>query len=116
MKPRGLVLALIAVLTVCLSTRAANDEWKPIDPAELSLKAPIVEKSADAEGLFWEVRIDDSTRDLILNHYIRIKVFTERGRETQSKIDIPFGNFYGQVDIKDIAGANYQTRRYCSRA
>jgi len=104
MKPRGLLLALMAVLTVCLSTRAANDEWKPIDPGEVSLKAPIVEKGADAEGLFWEVRIDDGTRDLILNHYIRIKVFTERGRETQSKIDIPFGNFFGQVDIKEIAG------------
>jgi hypothetical protein len=98
-------------LLLCLLTssaalvQAAGDEWKPIDPAHLSLKTSTVEKDADAEGLFWEVRIDDNPEgDLIFNHYIRVKVFTERGRESQSKIDLPFGNLYGgNVKIKDIA-------------
>jgi hypothetical protein len=66
----------------------------------------VVEKDADdAEALFWEVRIDDDPEgDLIFTHYIRIKVFTNRGRESQSKIDIPFGKFYGrEIKIKDIA-------------
>lgn len=82
-----------------------GDEWRPIDPANLSLKAAVVEKDADAEALFWEVRVDDNPDgDLILSHYIRIKVFTERGRESQSKIDIPFGKLSGsEIRIKDIA-------------
>ena len=100
-------LALVAVfgLLVCaISTRAAYDDWKLVDPGELALKAPVVEKDADAEALFWEVRInDDPEGDLIFNHYIRIKVFTDRGRESQSKIDIPYGNVSGEIKIKDVA-------------
>jgi hypothetical protein len=67
--------------------------------------APVVEKDADAEAIFWEVKVnDDPDGDLIFTHYIRIKVFTERGRESQSKIDIPFGNFFGSnIKIQDIA-------------
>jgi len=100
-------LALVAVfgLLVCaISTRAAYDDWKLVDPGELALKAPVVEKDADAEALFWEVRInDDPEGDLIFNHYIRIKVFTDRGRESQSKIDIPYGNVGGEIKIKDVS-------------
>lgn len=102
---------LLLVLSVSLfyahSTFAAPfDGWKPIEPAVLSMKEPVVEKDADAEAIFWEVKIDDYTQeDLVLNHYLRIKVFTERGREAQSKVDIPFGNLFGvQVKVEDIAG------------
>lgn len=105
--PFALVVCLLAVIVVAGATPAAAvfEDWKPVDPAELTLKTPTVEKDADAEGLFWEVRIDDSPDgDLIFNHYLRVKVFTDRGRESQSKIDLPFGNFYGrEVKIKDIA-------------
>ena len=98
------LLAGFLLFIVAHSTRAALDDWKPVDPSELTLKTPTVEKDADAEALFWEVRIDDDPEgDLIFNHYIRIKVFTDRGRESQSKIDIPFGNLGGEIKIKDIA-------------
>jgi hypothetical protein len=79
---------------------AAGDDWKPVDPSELALKTPVVEKDADAEVLQWEVRVDDDAEDLVFSNYIRIKVFTERGRESQSKVDIPF---YGKYKIKDVA-------------
>jgi Domain of Unknown Function with PDB structure (DUF3857) len=84
---------------------AAGDEWKPVDPSELALKTPVVEKDADAEALFWEVRIDDGDiGELVFTHYLRVKVFTERGRESQSKIDIPFGKIFGSnIKIKEIA-------------
>lgn len=102
----ALYLAVVCLFsgTTSRSTVAA-DGWKPIDPAHLALKAPLVEKDADAEALFWEVKIDDSPNgDLIFSHYIRIKVFTERGRESQSKIDIPFGKLSGrEIKINDIA-------------
>ena len=79
----------------------AGDEWRPVDPADLALKAPIVEKDADAEAIFWEVRVDDSVLDeLSLRNYIRIKVFTDRGKEAQSKVDLAY---VGNNRIKDIA-------------
>src|SRR5688572_2221255 len=98
------LLALSASIAPGPATAAAED-WKPVDPAELALKSPTVEKEADAEGLFWEVRIDDDTAgDLVFTHYLRVKVFTDRGRESQSKIDLPFGKLYGtEIKIKDIA-------------
>jgi hypothetical protein len=99
------LLALMAAAFAPSPVTAAVEDWKPVDPAELALKSPIVEKEADAEGLFWEVRIDDNPDgNLIFTHYLRVKVFTERGRESQSKIDLPFGKLYGtEIKIKDIA-------------
>ena len=102
-------LPLICVL-VCLllafpaSIRATGDEWKPVDPGHLALKSATVEKDADAEALFWEVRIEDTpSGDLVFNHYLRVKVFTERGRESQSKVDLLFGKLYGsETKIRDI--------------
>lgn len=111
-------LACLMLAVVCLISgasvpvaRASGDEfkeWRPIDQSVFNIKEPVVEKDADAEALFWEVRMaDEVERNLdygsvrtVLEHYIRIKVFTERGRETQSKIDIPFGK---DVEIRDIA-------------
>src|SRR5215203_5764517 len=99
----GVFLCLLSSSSV--SIRAAGEEWKPIDPLELSLKNAMVEKEADAEAIFWEVRIDDNPEgDLIFNHYIRVKVFTERGRESQSKIDILYGKLYGsETKVSDIS-------------
>jgi hypothetical protein len=103
----ALIVCLLALTAAFApgSATAAVEDWKPVDPAELALKSPTVEKEADAEGLFWEVRIDDNEDgDLIFTHYLRVKVFTDRGRESQSKIDLPFGKLYGtEIKIKDIA-------------
>jgi hypothetical protein len=80
------------------------DDWRPVDPGDLALKAPVVEKDADAEAIFWEVRLSDEldggTPRTVLRHYVRIKIFSERGRESQSKIDIPF---LSNWKIEDIA-------------
>ena len=101
---------LIALFVCLLSLAPISavpmwEDWKPVDPAELALKSPTVEKEADAEGLFWEVRIDDNPDgNLIFSHYIRVKVFTDRGRESQSKIDLEYGKLYGtEIKIQDIA-------------
>ncbi len=96
----------IPLFAFCLIASAAlpalaGENWKPVDPADLALKAPTVEKEADAEAIFWEVRVDDSQPyELSLKNYIRIKVFNERGRESQSKVDLPY---LGYNQIKDIA-------------
>jgi hypothetical protein len=78
----------------------AGDDWRAIDPAELALKASVVEKDADAEALFWEVRVDDGDAgEIVFSHYVRVKVFTERGKESQSQIDL---QYFGGNKIKDI--------------
>lgn len=103
-KSRSLALAISAAICLAVSLSVRADDWKPIDPAHLNLKAPVVEKDADAEAIFWEVRVADEDQGseyrTILSHYVRIKVFTERGKESQSKIDLPYLDRY---NIKDIA-------------
>jgi len=98
-------LVLLFVLFVCLfqvSPGVFAQQWKPIDPSHLELKAPVVEKEADAEVLLWEVYINDSSPTTTdFTHFIRIKVFSDRGKESQSKVDLPY--FTG-VQIKDISG------------
>jgi hypothetical protein len=91
-----LYLALILPIAVF-----AGDDWKPVNPTDLALKTPLVESDADAEGLFWNVRVDDSQpNELSLDHYLRVKIFSERGKESQSKIDIPY---YSSTKIREIA-------------
>ncbi|HYG81710.1 MAG TPA: DUF3857 domain-containing protein [Pyrinomonadaceae bacterium] len=104
--PLSAPMFALILLTAVAALPARAADWKPVDPAELALKTPVVEKDADAEALFWEVRVDDNPDgDLIFNHYVRIKIFTERGRETQSKIDILFGKiFRSNIRIENIAG------------
>jgi hypothetical protein len=67
-----------------------------VDRAQLALKAPLVEPNADAEVLFWEIgaawRSQLGYRKTTFSQYIRLKVFTEQGRESQSTIDIPFSS------------------------
>ena len=106
--PKSLLLlfVVIALLLGPIGTglpkvAAAGEDWRPIEAADLALKAAIVESNADAEAIFWDIRVDDGgENDLVLSHYVRIKIFNERGREKYSKIDIPYVN---GVKIKDVA-------------
>ena len=96
------LLSFFTILMVCSLTALAQDkEWRQVSPAELQMKTPQVEPGADAEAIFWEIRIDDSASDeLALRNYVRVKIFTERGRENYSKFDIPFTR---GTKIKDIS-------------
>ena len=102
--PRVFVLLVVVVCLVLyafLPAFAVGEDWRAITPAELAMKTPIVDPDADAEAIFWEVRIDDSSsEDLSLQHYVRVKIFTERAREKYGKFDIPFTK---GMKIKDVA-------------
>ena len=111
MIPQSLRLLLYPLLIVLVVASTMPDwsrvsaggpeEWRPVDPADLALKAAVVEPNADAEAIFWDIRIDDGgDNDLVLSHYVRIKIFTERGRDQHSKIDIPYVD---GIKIKDVA-------------
>lgn len=92
---------LCVLLFTVIAVDGQDKEWRPVTPAELSAKTPVVEADADAEAIFWEIRIDDSSSDDVsLRHYVRVKIFTERGREKYSKFDIPFTK---DIKIKDLA-------------
>jgi len=93
---------LVYLMFLAVPAQAQILAWKPIDPEHLALKAPVVEKDADAEALLWEVYINTaSDKGTDFTHYVRVKIFTERGKETQSKIDIPY---LSEVSVRDIAG------------
>jgi hypothetical protein len=73
------------------------------------MKEPAVEKDADAEVVIWDVRVsyedNGGQPSTVLSHYVRIKIFNERGRDAQSKVDIPELKLRGRnTKIKDIAG------------
>src|SRR5882762_6710580 len=102
------LLAVICLaLFTCVNALAGGDEWRPVDKADLQSTTPVVDKDADAEVIFWEGRVVDELQEgldtlyprTVINHYLRIKIFTERGREAQSKVDIPYDN---DVEIKDL--------------
>lgn len=87
------VLSLILAVLVFPEVAGAADEiaWKPVTLAELQMKVPVVEADADAEAVFWDVMLDDKkSSKMIYRHYVRVKIFTERGREKFAKMDIPF--------------------------
>jgi len=104
------VITFLFFTLLIVSVFAGDEQWKPVSPAELALKEPKIEKDADAEALLWEVYVadeaDGGSPRTVLRHYLRIKIFNERGREKFSKIDIPFGKISGvgmNIKIKDIA-------------
>ena len=96
------LLFSLCLLFVCSQSAFSQDkDWREVTPAELAMKTPKVDPNADAEAIFWDVRIDDSSSDdLSRSHYVRVKIFTERGREKYSKFDIPF---YKGLKIKDLS-------------
>src|SRR5947208_9871775 len=104
-------LSLIAAgMALMASSGAAapsgiNIEWLPVTPEEMSMKTSRVEKDAGAEALFWRVYVLDELDGYdprsVLYHYVRIKIFNERGKEQQGTIDIPY---FGKTSIVDIAG------------
>jgi hypothetical protein len=96
LRKRLVVLTVVCVcaLTLMFSFRThADDEavWRPITRAELAMKAPQVDPDADAEAIFWDTTLDDKkVGKLTYRHYVRVKIFTERGRDRFAKMDIRF--------------------------
>jgi hypothetical protein len=93
------LLSIFCVMLACSQVILAGDKWREVAAAERAMKTSKVEPGADAEAIFWEVRVDDSGEDLIMQHYLRVKIFTENGREKYSKIDIPYSK---GIRIKEI--------------
>ncbi|NOT61731.1 MAG: DUF3857 and transglutaminase domain-containing protein [Acidobacteria bacterium] len=103
-------LRIISVLCLlwCSASLVCAQDWKPIDPAHVALKAPTIDKEADAEGIFWEIKVQDETGSYgppqrALYNYARIKIFTERGVEKHGKVDLTYYDFGYGASISSIA-------------
>ena len=96
-----LLKASLCLIVLFASRAEAAEEWRPINRADLEGGTAIVEKDADAEALFWEVRLDDAQSDkTVFRHYLRMKIFTARGAEAQSRIDLPYFTGTRLADIQ----------------
>src|SRR5512143_4063133 len=76
------------------ASSSSGSSWEKIDPRDPALRAPVVSPGADAEIILWEITVEDggswaSTQSAISQHVL-LKVFNERGRDAQSRVDIPF--------------------------
>jgi len=93
------VLAVILLVPACL-----GDIWSPIDPEELKLTAPRVEKDAPAEVLLSETKLENQLNGgyggTVVSHYLRIKIFTDKGRDA-AKVEL---NYFRRLTISNIAG------------
>ncbi len=97
------IVLVIFAGTLC-STLASAVDWRPVDPAELAQKTPRVDPAADAEAIFWDIKIEDRVDgfsvQMVLNHYVRIKIFTSRGKEQHATVEIPR---FGKRRITEVA-------------
>lgn len=109
-----IVIGLAVATALCTLAPAQDKPWRDVSPDDLRSNVPKVEPGADAEAIFWEVSVVDdyvprAGFKTVLNHYLRVKIFTERGREMNSKVDLPFGRVPSQgVDV-EISGISCRT-------
>jgi hypothetical protein len=96
----GFCLLFISFLSIAQAV-----DWKPLDSADLPLKSPRVDPAADAEVLFWELWIADAAANneypyTTYTHYVRMKIFTDRGVKRFGTVDI---EYHGKEFISDVA-------------
>jgi hypothetical protein len=95
------VLAIAGVAS--LASSAPAETWPAIDKAELQLGSPSVDPEADAEAMLWRIRVLDEMDATSIHsdiaQYLRIKIFTDRGKEIASRVDIPFESHTKIMDL-----------------
>jgi hypothetical protein len=100
---RRLSTLIIFLITAAAPVVAAD--WPPVNPADLALKTPTIESDADAEALLWDVRVSHSVQMFSVTtdefNYLRVKIFTDHGRDKFTTVDLAFGD---NGKITDIAG------------
>jgi hypothetical protein len=102
----GLCVALVCLCAAILAVRPSladkNEEWKPIDPADLALKDNSAQPGANAMILYRESTVNEkyaAEDGAYVAEYVRIKIFTEQGVD-QANVGIPFVKEYS--DIRDV--------------
>lgn len=109
-KISSIIVAGLVALFLVASLAAQRQEWQAATPDELKMTKGLVDPDADAEAILWDVYVsndaDTGDYETVLHHYVKLKVLNERGRESFSKIDIPFGKISdigASIKVRDIA-------------
>src|SRR5258708_1199963 len=87
MSIRGVVGLISFLVWSAIGGRGAtpiDTGWLAVADAQRSMKAPVVEKDAGVEALFWNVHVRDEImgQDIrrVFYHYVRLKIFDEKGK------------------------------------
>jgi hypothetical protein len=96
---------LPGLLMFCFALPILAADWQPLNPADLALKQSKNDPNADAEALFREVHVSNEQHGAsypknIRSEYVRLKIFTERGKEF-GNVQIPY---FREERIFNIAG------------
>jgi transglutaminase-like putative cysteine protease len=95
-----LLFNLVTITTLAQQKTLAPGEfaqWLPITAEEMQQKAPRVEKDAGAEVLMWRVHVvdeilSDGALQRVMYHYVRVKIFNDKGKDQASTIDLTYGD------------------------
>lgn len=100
----------IAALCIFLATSLPRSvsayklKWRPIDQAVLAETRALVDSTADAEALFYEIHLHDTIEgDKVRQEfqgYERIKVYNERGQASWTQVELPYSS---GTSVEDIA-------------
>jgi Domain of Unknown Function with PDB structure (DUF3857) len=101
-----LLLILMVLPLAAQTTLPTSTNWLPVSDAERNLKSPKIDPNAGVEALFWRVYVLDEFQGgqdhrRVLDHYVRLKVFTDKGKDIASTIDLSFG---GHTSILYVTG------------
>ncbi|MCL4782138.1 MAG: transglutaminase domain-containing protein [Bryobacterales bacterium] len=91
------IIGFLILLFFLAAVPAQAEDWQPIDPSLLQRTQPKLDPDADAEYILHKTRVEDrvlSGSDVVLiySYYVRMKIYTERGKEKYSTIDIAAPN------------------------
>jgi hypothetical protein len=77
-------------------------KWPPFAD-DLKVSRPQIDPEADAEALLWQIKVLDElnppSMHSDISHYLRVKIFTDRGKETAGRVDILHENRTTIVDL-----------------
>jgi hypothetical protein len=102
------VAFLLATTAGSLARPARAVDWdvEAIEVSQLKATKPSVDPEADVEALLWDTSVEEAQQgnepQTRYRHFLRLKVYNERGVESLKQVDIPFGNdvFVGDIEAR----------------
>lgn len=88
------LIILFCIISLNHFALSQSKEWKEVSQFELQNNSPKVEPDASAEAIFWDVKIEQTDRDLTEETYVRVKIFDERGVKNFSRVSVEFYDYY----------------------
>lgn len=101
--PRLTLLCLGVIACSIHAPSAPAESWEAI-PRDLPKTVAGIDTSADAEAVFWRIRVEDVWDGNVLysdqSQYLRIRIFNERGQTSQSQVSIPYDSRTKILDLQ----------------